>query len=135
MKTKILAILAGLMLALGSAWALAHHSTEGIYKEETEVSLTGKVKQWRFINPHPFLVIEVVGEDGVAHDYDVSYGGSAVAHLTRRGYTSSTFQVGETITLRGFVSKEGYGVLIRGNPVRADGTPVVDSPAPAGRPG
>jgi hypothetical protein len=135
MKTKILAVMTSLMLALGSVIAHAHHSTAGIYNEETEVSLTGKVKQWRFINPHPLLVLEVVGGDGVTHDYDVSYGGSAVAHLTRRGYTAGTFQIGETVTVRGFVSKEGYGVLIRGNPVRADGAPVVDSPAPAGRPG
>jgi hypothetical protein len=131
MKTKILAVFAGLLLALGSAWTYAHHSTEGIYNEEAEVALTGKVKQWRFINPHPLLVLEVVGEDGVTHDYDISYGGSAVAHLTRRGYTAGTIQIGETLTVRGFVSKEGYGLLIRGNPVRADGTPVVDTVAPA----
>lgn len=137
MKFKTLTSMVSLILVLLSSWALGHHSTAGIYNEEVEVEITGTVKQWRFINPHPSLIIEVRAANGELQEWDISYGGSAVTHLVRRGYTADTFTPGEQITARGFASKTqtAHGLLIRGNPTRADGSPVVISPAPAGRPG
>ena len=67
------------VLTLVAATAGAHHSTAGIYEQTLEVELKGKVKEWRFINPHPSLKIEVVDDKGVTHEWDVSYGGNAVA--------------------------------------------------------
>jgi hypothetical protein len=117
----------GLMLALLAGAALAHHSTRGIYEEE-EIEVTGTVLDWRFINPHPYLTIEVEGEDGVKHEWDVSYGGAAVVHLQRQGYTDSTFKPGDVIVVKGLPAKaEGvYGILIEGShPTWPDGTDIV----------
>ncbi|MES2624695.1 MAG: DUF6152 family protein [Pseudomonadota bacterium] len=117
---------AGVGLGLLAQVAFAHHSTNGIYDEKTEVELTGKVKAWRFINPHPSLILEVNGADGKVQEWDISYGGSAVTHLMRRGYTAETFKDGDELTFKGNPAKvEGaYGLLVRGNPVRPDGTSV-----------
>lgn len=123
---KIKLMLTALTLSLGSvAWA--HHSTNGVYNEEVEVELVGTVKSWRFINPHPTLSLDV---DGV--EWDVSYGGSAVAHMVRRGYSAETFKPGDRIKVKGFAAKlEGaHGLLVRGNPTREDGTPIVAGVAP-----
>lgn len=76
--------------ALLSASLQAHHSTRGIYDEDREIELTGKVIEWRFINPHPYLIIEAEGDDGEVHQWDVSYGGAAVVHLRRQGYAADT---------------------------------------------
>jgi ribosomal protein L3 len=129
------AILIGLTLSLGSFVALAHHSTNGIYNEDKEVELTGTVKSWRFINPHPTLSVEVQGASG-PETWDMSYGGSAVAHLVRRGYAADTFKPGDRIKVRGFVSKgEGtHGMLVRGNPVREDGSAILPAPPAGARP-
>jgi hypothetical protein len=108
--------------------AYAHHSTNGIYDEATEVELTGKVKSWRFINPHPSLVLEVTTADGKTEDWDISYGGSAVSHLTRRGYTADSFKPGDEITVKGHPAllQTARGLLMeRNNPTRADGTPII----------
>jgi len=113
-------------LTLLAGTAGAHHSTAGIYQQDVEVQLKGKVKEWRFINPHPSLKIEVADEKGVVHEWDVSYGGNAVAHLKRRGYSADTFKPGDVIIVKGHptVLKEAYGLLIEnGNPTRADGRP------------
>lgn len=107
----------------------AHHSTRGLYDQDREIELTGKVVQWRFINPHPFLVLEVEGDDGVVREWDVSYGGAAVVHLRRQGYAADTFARGDVIVVRGkpAVAEGAYGVLIEGgHPTRPDGTPVVE---------
>jgi hypothetical protein len=127
MKLIKLLAAAGLGLALLVQAAFAHHSTNGIYDEEREVELTGKVKSWRFINPHPSLILEVTNEAGVVEEWDVSYGGSAVAHLVRRGYTAETFKPGDMITVKGYPAllESARGLLMeRNNPTRADGSPL-----------
>lgn len=124
MKARI-ALLFGALTVL-AVTAGAHHSTAGIYEPTLTVELKGTVKVWRFINPHPSLKIEVVDEKGVAHEWDVSYGGNAVAHLKRRGYSATTFKPGDVIIVKGHptVLKDAYGLLMEmGNPTREDGRP------------
>jgi len=123
MKSRFALLFGAMTMVAAAAWA--HHSTAGIYRN-VEVQLKGKVKAWRFINPHPSLKLEVVDEKGVAHEWDISYGGSAVAHLKRRGYTADTFKPGDIIIVKGHptVLEGVYGMLIEGgNPTREDGTP------------
>jgi hypothetical protein len=110
--------------------AFAHHSTSGIYHEDQELELTGTVQEWAFINPHPYLTITAPDATGVMRDWDISYGGAAVVHLQRQGYTKETFAIGETITVIGHPAKKAgvYGLLMEGGgniPTREDGTPVV----------
>ncbi len=106
----------------------AHHSTRGIYEEEA-AALTGTVKQWRLINPHPQMIFEMADENGVVREWDVSWGGAAAVHLKRQGYSSDTFKPGETITLHGHraLAEGVFGILVEGGPIptREDGTPVV----------
>lgn len=120
---------ASLALSVVAAAAFAHHSTNGIYDEERELELTGKVISWKFINPHPTLKLEVVNADGVAEEWDLSYGGSAVTHLVRRGYTADTFKPGDMIKAKGHPAllEGAHGLLMEGtgDPVRADGTPII----------
>lgn len=117
--------IAALGLALGSAAAVAHHSTNNIYDESQTVEVTGVVKEWRLVNPHPYLIVEV-SENGESHDYDVSFGGSAAGPLRRRGYTPETFTVGETIHVSGNPARaeDVYGILVRGNLRREDGSAI-----------
>ena len=121
-------LLAGTALAASAAYA--HHSTKGIYHEDQEVELHATVKDWRFINPHPYLTVTAEGPDGEVHEWDVSYGGAAVVHLKRQGYTSDTFKAGDEIIITGNPAKaEGvYGVLIEGrrHPTHVDGSPIVE---------
>lgn len=124
MKSRYALILGAFTLAAVTAGA--HHSTAGIYQDDVEVQLKGKVKAWRFINPHPSLKLEVADDKGVVHEWDVSYGGSAVAHLKRRGYSADTFKPGDVIIVRGHptVLEDAHGLLIEGSdPTREDGTP------------
>jgi Family of unknown function (DUF6152) len=124
MKARIALVIGALTLVAASVGA--HHSTAGIYDQKAEVVLKGKVKAWRLINPHPSLKLEVVDAKGVVHEWDVSYGGSAVTHLKKRGYSSSTFKPGDVVIVKGHptIRKDTYGLLMEmGNPTREDGRP------------
>lgn len=120
---------ASLALTVAAATAFAHHSTNGIYDEERELELTGKVISWKFINPHPTLKLEVVNAEGKAEEWDLSYGGSAVTHLVRRGYTADTFKPGDMIKAKGHPAllEGARGLLMEGtgDPTKADGTPII----------
>jgi hypothetical protein len=113
-------------LALAATTAGAHHATAGIYQTNVTLELKGKVREWRFINPHPTLKLEVVDEKGVTQDWDVSYGSSAVAHMKRRGYNASTFKPGDVIIVKGHptILKDAHGLLMETeDPRHEDGTP------------
>jgi hypothetical protein len=119
---------ATLALSLAATGAFAHHSTNGIYDETKEVELTGKVISWKFINPHPTLKLAVKDASGQEVEWDVSYGGSAVTHLVRRGYTADTFKPGDVIKVKGFAAllEGAHGLLMeRNNPTHEDGSPIV----------
>ena len=126
---RFTALLLASVASLVSLRVGAHHSTNGLYNEDELVEITGTVKEWRFINPHPSLIIEVIGADGSPEEWDVSYGGPAVTHLKRQGYTADTFHPGDVIVVRGYAAKveTAHGLLIRGDPTHADGSPIIDS--------
>ena len=126
MKIPMGLAVAGFGLGLLVLPVLAHHSTNDIYNETQTVQVTGKVLEWRLVNPHPYLVVEVTGPDGRAEKWDLSFGGSAVAPLRRRGYTAGSFKPGEVIIARGNPARSTSfrGILIRGGITREDGTPI-----------
>ena len=124
MKSRVALLIGALTLVATTVGA--HHSAAGIYDMKVEVEIKGKVKEWRFANPHPLLKVEVVDAKGVATEWDVSYGGSAVAHLKKRGYSALTFKAGDIVIVKGHPTlvKEAHGLLIEmSNPTHADGTP------------
>lgn len=132
MKLSTFLVIAILGLGVVALPGVGHHSTNDIYDEEQTVEIRGVVKQWRFVNPHPFLVVEIEGEDGVTEDWDLSFGGSAASALARRGYSAETFPVGATIIARGAPSRsqDAKGILVRGGITLEDGTPL---PRPQGQ--
>lgn len=127
---KCFRVFAAIILLIALAPAGAHHSTRGIYHDDQLVEIRGTVKAWQFINPHPYLTMDVVADDGNVNEWDVSFGGAAVVHLERRGYTAQTFKPGDVIVVAGHPARAPgvYGLLVEGqgqDPKWEDGTPVV----------
>ena len=115
-------------LALGSL-GHAHHGAAGLFDETRMVEVTGTVKTWSFVNPHPILLLEVGDENGQTADWDVYFGPSAASALRRRGYATDTFTFGETVTVNGHPAQtagvRGIDVFGRTSSVtRADGSRV-----------
>jgi hypothetical protein len=125
MKGFILFAAAVLSLGLVAQPLLSHHSTNAMYDETRTIQVSGKVIEWRFVNPHPYLVVEVT-TDGRTEKWDFSFGGSAVSHLKRQGYTAMSFKAGEIINAKGNParSETSRGILIRGGLTRQDGTTI-----------
>lgn len=126
MRILALLALAGMGLGLLAPAGSAHHSTNNIYDEEQTVEVMAVIKEWRLVNPHPFLIVEVTAPGGEPEEWDVSFGGSAAGPLRRQGYTPQTFTPGEVIIVRGnpALAEDYHGILVRGGLRREDGTPI-----------
>jgi hypothetical protein len=88
-------ILSSLLLPLSSG-VLAHHSFS-MFDRETEMVLTGTVERWAFNNPHAWLYINVVGDNGETVEW--GFEGGAPPSLVRNGVTGRTFQPGDTVSV------------------------------------
>jgi hypothetical protein len=103
--------------------SLAHHAQAPFFHQDRTVEIEGVVKNWLFRNPHPVLVVEVTGPNGQKTDWAVQFAPATV--LAKRGWSTETFKVGETVKASGHPSKAPgtYGLEHR-SISRADGSPV-----------
>jgi hypothetical protein len=123
-----LTLTAALMLAAASG--SAHHST-AIYDNDNPIELAGTVVEWQFVNPHCFIILEVVDAATGAKKVWSLEGGNT-AGLFRRGWTPNTLKPGDEImiTVRPLRSSAPGGNY--SNPRWADGKPIEPRPAAAG---
>jgi hypothetical protein len=83
----------------------AHHAFATEFDVESPISFEGKVTKVELINPHSWIHVEVVDEDGESVVWMIE-GGSPNA-LVRRGVTKSSIPVGAELVVRGYQARDG----------------------------
>ncbi|HEX4996931.1 MAG TPA: DUF6152 family protein [Terriglobia bacterium] len=94
MKLRM-ALLAGASIVVCAALLLAHHGTSE-YDMNKEVSLSGTVKEWTFMNPHSWLTLTVTPEKGGPEEWSIE--SAPPSYLTSQGWTVSTLKAGEKLS-------------------------------------
>ena len=82
----------------------AHHSFVTHYDYDTEITVTGVMTEVRLASPHSFFAVDVTLEDGSIETWEIE--GNSIPLLTRAGITAETFQLGETLTVTGMLSRD-----------------------------
>lgn len=85
--------------------ARAHHAFATEFDVERPVSLEGKVTRVELINPHSWIHVEVVDDNGEAAVWMIE-GGSPNA-LVRRGITKASIPIGSDLVIRGYQARDG----------------------------
>lgn len=96
-----------IMLAVALPWAgaIAHHSFSAEFDIGRPVEITGTVTEIEWTNPHAWVHLEVVDDDGEHTQWAVELLG--VNSLARSGVTRRTLKPGDVVTVRGFGARDG----------------------------
>ena len=99
----------------------AHHSIANFWDANTDITITGMVKEVKLVNPHSELTLEVM-EDGQPVKW-LAFG-LGITDLRRRGITNEML-MGKQLTLHGNPPKRsgGKGIFMQ-QIVFADGTTI-----------
>jgi hypothetical protein len=121
MIRRVLLLAAGLLAA---SLLLAHHGTS-TYDMNTEISLTGAVKEWTYGSPHTWLWLTTKGPK--AEEWSIE--SAPPTYLTGQGWSASTLKAGEELTilispLRGGEPRRGILLEVR----KSDGKTLVVRP-------
>jgi hypothetical protein len=96
MKRRMLRLFTSVVVL--SAVMHAHHSLSGSYDMSREVSIEGRVTQFQFINPHPFLTVSVESA-GKTQQWRLEMDNRF--ELTEIGITGETLKPGDRVTVKG----------------------------------
>ena len=112
--------LLGFCSILATPAVLAHHSVGSSFDPEQTVSIEGTVSRVEWYNPHIWIYINAMNEDGTMAEYQCE--GSSPNALRRRGWSKDSLKPGDHVTVEGLKARnDPYSCYTRA--VRlADGT-------------
>ena len=96
-------LIIGVATALLATNSIAHHSFEPHFDNKKPVSISGKVTMFEARNPHSYLHIEAVDENGRSQEYICESHG--VTQLTRNGITPAMLKPGTMLRIDGSKSR------------------------------
>jgi hypothetical protein len=127
------ALTAVMCLAAGIAGPLAHHSFAPHFDAGKPVSISGTITEYEGRNPHSYLHIASVDENGRTREYVCESHG--VTQLSRNGITPQLLKVGTRVRVTGSLSRHSQYMCFFDAVEFADGrTLSVNGPRGADRP-
>ena len=111
-------IAAGLLLL--PAVLMAHHSAAA-YESTRQITVTGTVTEFHFVNPHVLIYMTASDESGSTRKWQGEL--TSPNRLVRVGWNKDIMKTGDPIALTGYPAKDG-GNSIRITKVRLKGQPL-----------
>jgi hypothetical protein len=129
MTSRIVSTAAVLLLA--AVTVSAHHAAAGIDRTTTK-ELKGTIKAFSWQNPHSWMEVEVVGEDGKLVTWTVEM--TAPSYLVRAGWKASTIKPGDEVkvSVRPLKNGDPGGLFV--SVTLADGRTLTERPVAAAAP-
>ena len=81
----------------------AHHSITGVYDSSQQVTVDGIVTHFQFVNPHPFVTLDVPHGSGGSQEWQLEMDNRR--ELVRIGLTGETLRKGDRIIVTGWPSR------------------------------
>src|SRR5579863_1386570 len=104
MRAKMLSVMAG-GLMLAAVPMLAHHSFSAEYDRSKPISLKGTVTKVEWMNPHARFYVDVKDDSGKVTNWEFELG--SPNGLMRQGWTRNSMKPGDTVSVEGYLAKDG----------------------------
>ena len=96
------------MVLMAGLTANAHHSSAPHFDANKTVSIEGVVTEFKLVNPHAWLYLDVEDENGTVHNWNCEM--TAASALRRNGWTADLFKPGQTVSVEGIAARrDPYG--------------------------
>jgi hypothetical protein len=113
-----------LVLLLQHGSLRAHHAFSPVYDGSKTVTITGTLTDFKLVNPHAMMTIDVVDKAGKRIVWTVEMPG--LLSLTRLGWTDKTVAVGDRLTVSGNPTHTGSARVAFKKIVLANGAELLD---------
>lgn len=129
---------AGVTLAIGSIMLAAssvgaHHSLSTEFDTSKQATIVGTISKMVWSNPHAWLHVEVKDTKGQVQPWAVEFG--SPNGLYRRGWRRDDLPAGATVTVTGYLARDGSKTISAGDVKLSDGrTLFAGSPQTPGAP-
>ena len=134
MFKSLLAVAAGAAILAAGAPALAHHSFAAQYDGSKPIRLVGKLVKIEWTNPHSYIHLAVTSQkDGAVTEWAAE--GANPGALSRRGFERGDIKIGDTLTIDGFLAKNGSHLIDARRIFLASGKVIYGGSAGDGGPG
>lgn len=102
--------------------ASSHHNAAAHYQLDGVIEVAGVITEFRMVNPHARLYLDVRNEDGEVETW-MAEGDASVA-LRRSGWTEDQFKAGDQVEIIGRPSRDGSNMLEWETITLTDGTAI-----------
>ncbi|MDD9891635.1 MAG: DUF6152 family protein [Gammaproteobacteria bacterium] len=124
-----------LFVLLASDVANAHHS-RAAFNLDSNIEIEGTLVELAWRNPHAFVVVESIDEDGNTMEW--TFEGHSIAGLMRNGWSPNSFEIGERVVVDARPNRDPqrtFGLLnhvtrANGETLYAFSRPPEDAPPP-----
>ena len=120
MKRTRPVFLAVLLSLLSYPVANSHHAMSPVYDATQEITIEGIVTEFRLVNPHAMITMDVLDEAGNRVTWAIELAGRL--SLSRHGWTEDTVSLGERLTATGNPTHSGSPKMYFTRVVLEDGT-------------
>jgi Family of unknown function (DUF6152) len=125
---KAITLAAALVLTCATP-TLAHHSLAAGFDVNKMLTLAGTITEMKWTNPHSWLSIDVKNESGEVEKWAVEFGSTNA--LLRNGWRRDDLPAGVTVTVTGYVARDGSKQISATGVKLPDGRTLFAGQAPA----
>jgi hypothetical protein len=100
--------------------AASHHAFSPVYDSKRTITVDGVVTEFRFVNPHAMMLMEVTDKSGKVAKWNVEFAGRL--NLEEAGWSASTIKPGERVKVTGNPAWQSSQRMHFVKLVRADGS-------------